>query len=184
MRHVGGPARRARLAKARERLTDGACLPEELGDGCRELGLGVRREQATQGVMREACSAVCEGERVGVNVKRWRQLLDGGATQMWAWRHLTSRSPKDIGEAYILPTPSDRRRTRRQHATNAPAHTAPRAYAVSGAPGKRKRVEECSSGEMGDELSEDIGDGCFQKGTLSKDMGDGFRGRSSVIAAG
>jgi hypothetical protein len=28
----------------------------------------------------------------------------------------------------------------------------------------------CASGEMGDELSEDMGDGCFQKGGISKDM--------------
>ena len=37
---------------------------------------------------------------------------------------------------------------------------------------------------MGDELSEDMGDGCFQKGTLSDDIGDGLRGRSAVIVVG
>ena len=42
----------------------------------------------------------------------------------------------------------------------------------------------CASGEMGDGLSEDMGDGCCQNGRLFEDMGDGLRDRSAVIVSG
>ena len=37
---------------------------------------------------------------------------------------------------------------------------------------------------MGNELSEDMGDGCVQNGTLSKDTGDTFRGFSAALVVG